>query len=67
MNLDLHSVYNIQSFLTELIRNFRFEPTEKLQSLRKESCIFMIPVIEGELDKGSQMPLRISLVTDEED
>lgn len=61
-----YSVYNIQSFLTEIIYNFHFEPTPELRNIRKESCILMVPIMEGQLDKGPQMPLKISLVKNDE-
>ncbi|KAI0701013.1 cytochrome P450 [Cerioporus squamosus] len=55
------AIYELQAFLTELVSNFQFELTEDVNRLCKTSAIVMVPTLEGELEKGAQMPLRVSL------
>lgn len=55
------AVYEIQTFLVELLANFEFRPTEDLKRLRREPCGVMVPTLEG--DRGTvQLPLRVSLL-----
>ena len=39
----------------------RIDATEEVERVRKTSAIVMVPTLEGELEKGVQMPLRVSL------
>jgi len=55
------AIYEIQAFLVELISNFEFKPTEEAKRLRRENALIMVPTLEGELQKGVQLPLRVSL------
>ncbi len=59
-------IYELQAFLTELVSNFQFELTEDVNRVCKTSAIVMVPTLEGELEKGAQMPLRVSLAPREE-
>ena len=54
-------LYEMQAFLVELISNFEFAITEDIKRLRREPCLVMVPVLEGELEKGAQLPLRVSI------
>ncbi|KAJ3892341.1 cytochrome P450 [Lentinula edodes] len=54
------AVLELQAFLVELIRNFEFEATPALERIRREAAFVMTPTIEGELGKGSQMPLKVA-------
>ncbi|KAJ3900674.1 cytochrome P450 [Lentinula edodes] len=54
------AVLELQAFLVELIRNFEFEATPALERIRRETAFVMTPTIEGELEKGSQMPLKVA-------
>ncbi|THH17599.1 hypothetical protein EUX98_g9099 [Antrodiella citrinella] len=56
------AVYEIQAFLIELVANFEFAPTEASKKIRKEPCAIMAPTIEGEMERGAQMPLKVTLV-----
>ncbi|RDX48634.1 cytochrome P450 [Lentinus brumalis] len=60
------AIYELQAFLTELVSNFQFELTEDVNRVCKTSAIVMVPTLEGELEKGAQMPLRVSLAPREE-
>ncbi|KAJ7754585.1 cytochrome P450 [Mycena metata] len=57
------AVYEYQAFLVELVKNFEFtmDPTLSLK-VRREAAIVMIPTIEGEVAKGSQLPITIRAV-----
>lgn len=56
------AVHESQAFMIELIANFEFAPTEACKQIRKESCNLMSPTIEGEMEKGVQLPLKVTLV-----
>ncbi|KAL0576442.1 hypothetical protein V5O48_005547 [Marasmius crinis-equi] len=53
------AVFEFQAFLVELIRNFEFLLTPECERIRRESAAVMLPVIEGEVEKGAQCPLRV--------
>ncbi|KAJ3874522.1 cytochrome P450 [Lentinula edodes] len=53
------AVLEMQAFLVELIKNFEFAATPALDGIRREPALLMTPTIEGELGKGSQMPLKV--------
>ncbi|KAJ3892340.1 cytochrome P450 [Lentinula edodes] len=54
------AVLEMQAFLVELIKNFEFAATPALDGIRREPALLMTPTIEGELGKGSQMPLKVA-------
>lgn len=56
------AVTELQAFLFELVAGLQFEPTEKTARLRRENCLVMLPMVEGEELKGNQLPLKVSLV-----
>ncbi|KAJ3874524.1 cytochrome P450 [Lentinula edodes] len=56
------AVTELQTFIVVLLRNFELETTPKLAKIRRESALAMVPTIEGELDKGSQLPLKVSII-----
>ena len=51
----------IQAFLTELIGKFQFAPTEKSERVRREACLVMAPTVVGEVERGVQLPLKVSM------
>ncbi|KAG1865931.1 cytochrome P450 [Suillus subalutaceus] len=55
------AVIEIQAFLTEIVGNFEFAPTDKTELIRREACLLMVPTVEGEVENGVQLPLRVSL------
>ncbi|KAH7869955.1 cytochrome P450 [Lentinula edodes] len=57
------AVTELQAFIVVLLRNFELETTPKLAKIRRESALAMVPTIEGELDKGSQLPLKVSIIS----
>lgn len=54
------SVIELQAFIVELLSNFEFTATPKIDKIRREAALVMVPTIEGELEKGSQLPLRVT-------
>ncbi|KAF5340128.1 hypothetical protein D9758_013169 [Tetrapyrgos nigripes] len=60
------AVLEAQCFLVELINNFEFSSTQESEIVRREPCIVMLPTIEGELDKGPQLILKVSVSEKEE-
>jgi len=57
----------MQSFIVEMINNFEFSPTPVTEKVRREACLIMAPIIEGELEKGSQLPLKMRVISPTED
>ncbi|KAJ3814545.1 cytochrome P450 [Lentinula aff. lateritia] len=55
------AVAELQTFIVVLLRNFTIRDTPKLTRIRRESALTMVPAIEGELDKGTQLPIRVYL------
>lgn len=51
----------IQAFLTEIVGRFEFATSDKTELVRREACLVMVPVVEGEVENGVQLPLRVSL------
>ncbi|KAJ7791744.1 cytochrome P450 [Mycena leptocephala] len=57
------AVYEYQTFLVELVKNFEFSMDPTLASkVRREAAMVMIPTISGEIMKGSQMPITIRAI-----
>ncbi|KAI8971016.1 cytochrome P450 [Trametes punicea] len=55
------AIYEVQAFLTELVSNFQFELTPEVDRVCKTQAIVMVPTLRGELEKGVQLPLQVSL------
>lgn len=56
----------LQAFLVELVGEFEFLPTPESQKIRREAALVMVPTIEGQVEKGAQLPLRIRVASKEE-
>jgi hypothetical protein len=54
-------VIEIQAFLTEIVGKFEFTLTEKSERIRREACLVMAPTLEGEVENGVQLALRVSV------
>ena len=50
----------VQAFLTEIVGKFEFALTDKSELVRREACVLMAPTLEGEVENGVQMKLRVS-------
>ncbi|KAJ6534037.1 cytochrome P450 [Mycena vulgaris] len=61
------AVLELQAFLIELVSNFEFSLTPEAMRIRREACIVMVPTVEGQRDKGTQLPLRVTVASREYD
>ncbi|KAJ6488255.1 cytochrome P450 [Mycena vitilis] len=61
------AVLELQAFLIELLSNFEFSLTPEAMRVRREACIVMVPTIEGQREKGTQLPLRVTVASRDED
>ncbi|OAX35974.1 cytochrome P450 [Rhizopogon vinicolor AM-OR11-026] len=57
------AVIEIQAFLTEVVGKFEFALTDKSELVRREASVLMTPTVEGEVEKGAQLPLRVSVAS----
>ncbi|KAL0956199.1 hypothetical protein HGRIS_002356 [Hohenbuehelia grisea] len=55
------AIVEMQAFLTELVTNFEFGLTDATKRLRREACLVMLPTLEGEVEKGEQLPLQVTI------
>ncbi|KAK0458900.1 cytochrome P450 [Desarmillaria tabescens] len=54
-----------QTILVQLMKNFEFSIDPSIVSkILREAAMVMQPTIDGEYEKGPQLPLRVSLVSD---
>ncbi|KAH9889279.1 cytochrome P450 [Cubamyces lactineus] len=60
------AIYELQAFLTELVSNFEFELTPDVARVCKTQAIVMVPTLQGEVERGAQLPLRVSLAPRED-
>ncbi|KAJ7108499.1 cytochrome P450 [Mycena epipterygia] len=57
------AVYEYQTFLVELVKNFEFSMDPSLAAkVRREAVMVMAPTIDGEVLKGPQLPITIRAV-----
>ncbi|KAJ7198475.1 cytochrome P450 [Mycena pura] len=61
------AVLELQAFLIELVGNFEFSLTPEAMRIRREACIVMAPTVVGQRDKGTQLPMRVSVASREDD
>ncbi|KAJ7645944.1 cytochrome P450 [Mycena polygramma] len=61
------AVLELQAFLIELLSNFEFSLTPEAMRVRREACIVMVPTIEGQREKGTQLPLRVTVASRDEE
>ncbi|KAG7448514.1 cytochrome P450 [Guyanagaster necrorhizus] len=53
-----------QTILVQLMKNFEFSVDASIvNKIRRDAALVMQPIIEGEYEKGPQLPLRVSLVS----
>ncbi|KAF8434320.1 cytochrome P450 [Boletus edulis BED1] len=61
------AVIEIQAFLSTLVGKFEFAMTDRSERIIRQPMIVMAPMVEGELDRGVQMPLAVSLAPQDSD
>ena len=57
-----YRITEFQVFLIELVDSFSFSVSED-KKIRRASAGIMAPMVEGELDKGAQLPLVVALAS----
>ncbi|KAK0453046.1 cytochrome P450 [Armillaria borealis] len=57
------AVLELHAFITEVVNNFEFSLTKESKQIRRENCGIMAPTVEGEMEKGSQLPLRVAFAS----
>ncbi|KZT18500.1 cytochrome P450 [Neolentinus lepideus HHB14362 ss-1] len=55
------ALFELQTFLFDLIDQFHFSLTKDATRLRREPCLVMAPMVEGQSGKGAQLPLQVSI------
>lgn len=55
------ALYEVQSLTVEIISNFELSTTPDIDRLRREACLVMLPTLEGEQEKGENLPLRVRI------
>jgi hypothetical protein len=50
----------VQALIIEMISNFEFSHAVDPGCVRRETSAIMVPIIEGEESKGTQLPIRIT-------
>ncbi|KAH9949310.1 cytochrome P450 [Amylocystis lapponica] len=55
------ALYELQAFITEMVSNFEFLPTEDFKRIRRENTIVLVPTLEGEVEKGVSLPMRVRM------
>ena len=61
--IKIHSVLELHAFITEAVNNFEFSLTKESERIRREACTIMTPTVKGQVDKGSQLPLRVTMAS----
>ncbi|TFK49746.1 cytochrome P450 [Heliocybe sulcata] len=56
------AMLEMQSLAAEMINNFEFRVEDPTKTVRPWGDNAVYPLVDGELDKGPQMPLRVSIV-----
>lgn len=59
-------VLEVQSFLVELIGNFEVSLTPEAKRVRREAAGMMTPTVDGQAEKGTQLPLVIRVAKKDE-
>ncbi|KAK0193101.1 cytochrome P450 [Armillaria mellea] len=56
------SMCELQALIMEIIDKFEFSLIEDWICIWRESCRVMVPTLEGEVEKGAQLPLRMKIM-----
>ncbi|PBK73356.1 cytochrome P450 [Armillaria solidipes] len=57
------AVLELHAFITETVNNFEFSLTKDSERIRREACAIMTPTVKGQMEKGSQLPLRVTIAS----
>jgi hypothetical protein len=58
----VYSVVEMQAFLVTLLSKFEFSTPEGANEIRKDRSGVMMPLVVGEENRGSQLPLKVTLL-----
>lgn len=57
----------MQTFLVEIVGKFEITMTDRSEKVRRGTSFVMVPVVEGEVELGAQLPLAVSVAAREDD
>ncbi|KAF8141145.1 cytochrome P450 [Boletus edulis] len=57
------AVIEIQAFLVEIIGKFELTMTDRSERVCRAPSLVMVPMVDGELELGSQLPLAVSVAS----
>ncbi|KAG6809824.1 hypothetical protein H0H92_014607 [Tricholoma furcatifolium] len=58
------AVTELQAFIFELVAEMEFSLTPESERVRREAAVLMMPTVEGQVEKGAQLPLRIQVANE---
>jgi len=61
------ALIEIQAFLSTLVGKFEFAMTDKAERILRQPVLVMAPMVDGELERGIQMPLAVSLAPQDDE
>ncbi|KAI9568845.1 cytochrome P450 [Boletus coccyginus] len=61
------AVIEIQAFIVEIVGKFEFTMTDQSERVCRAPSFVMIPMVDGELERGSQLPLAVSVAARQDD
>ena len=61
--IENYSLIEIQAFLSTLVGKFEFAMTDRAERILRQPMLVMAPMVDGELERGIQMPLAVSLAS----
>ena len=66
-NVSPNSVIEMQAFIVETVGKFEFTMTDQSERVCRAPCSMMVPMVDGELEHGCQVPLAVSVAAREDD
>ncbi|PBK75151.1 cytochrome P450 [Armillaria solidipes] len=57
------ALLEMHAFIVELVKSFEFELTADAHKIRREPCAVVTPTVEGEVDKGPQLKLKVRMAS----
>ena len=66
VNVPANSVIELQAFLVEIVGKFEITMTERSERVFRGPSPVMLPIVDGELEHGSQLPLTMSVASRED-
>ncbi|KAK0504284.1 cytochrome P450 [Armillaria luteobubalina] len=57
------ALLEMHAFIVELVKSFEFGLTADAHKIRREPCAVVTPTVEGEVDKGPQLKLKVRMAS----